>query len=82
MVTRVPGCGRVPGKVQIHQVQVRPTWGPVTPVWVRPRWQPHSPGPGEANLPAMQRNGVPIMPRYGPELRVAGEALMGTGVTR
>ena len=32
-------------------------------VWVRHNWQPHSPGTDEANLQAMERNRVPIMPR-------------------
>ena len=43
-------------------------------VWGRPRRQPHLPGPGEANLQAMQRNHVLVMLRLGPDLPGPDEA--------
>ena len=39
------------------------TWGPESPGMGETQEATQSPGPGEANLQAMQRNHVPMMPR-------------------
>ena len=59
---------------QSHPFQVMPRWGQSHLVQKRPKCGQELPGPGEANLQAMQRNHVPMMPRYGPELPGPGEA--------
>ena len=57
----------VPGEDQVRTRFTRSKGGPCGAlcykVWGRPRWQPHSRGPGEANLQVMQRNYVPVMLR-------------------